>query len=227
MNKTVLTTLTSLVIVTTAASAQAITYVDAVQGASGNTFATGGSLADTSWENGTNGNTTSDTTWTLRSPFANGGTVYQARAGAGNAIPELTTQITGLADGVYDIWAYGWDNSGQSWTLDAGLTSGSLTSYVLDSEGTDAGTQTFASAPLTSEDGGDRVMYGVYLGQSTVVGGSAINVYIDSSATSSGGGEDRSWYDGVGYSAVPEPGSFALIGGLAALAWVACRRRNS
>jgi hypothetical protein len=66
-------------------------------------------------------------------------------------------------------------------------------------------------------------MYGVNLGQETVIGGSAINFFIDQDGTTSGG-TDRTWYDGVGYEVVPEPSSMALLG-LGGLALILRRRR--
>ena len=54
-------------------------------------------------------------------------------------------------------------------------------------------------------------MYGVKLGQTTVSGGSSIEVFVGPGSTTDGSNL-RTWYDGVGYAAVPEPSSLALLG---------------
>ena len=193
----------------------AITYVDAVEGASGNTGVTGQPLSDTSWV-GPDDSGDNNTQWNKRA-FSNGGTIFQGRySGSGTpAFPELNTQITGLSDGLYDVWVFFWDGGGaNTWALGAGLTSGSLTTYSFDGPGDTASpvaasTLTFSgTAPINSE--ADRIMYGVNLGQVTVSGGSDIDVFVDNLI--GGSSNTRHWYDGVGYELVPEPSSLALLG---------------
>jgi len=177
-----------------------ITYFDVVEGPLGNTFATGGSKGDTSWLNPDAAATADEDQWRKRT-FGNGGSIFQAFHN-GNTIPELTTEVTGLADGSYDVWVFFWDgpNSNQ-WTISAGLNPGNLTTYSFDGPGntaapvsTDTLTFTSSSQPLTTED--PRILYGVLLGQTTVSGGSAIQVFIDNNA--GGGSDNRTWFDGVG-----------------------------
>lgn len=80
-----------------------ITYIDITHGASGNTHATGGSPENTAWLDSVNGSSsTNDTQWTLRENLGTNGTIYQSLH-TGNQMPELTTAITGLADGDYDF----------------------------------------------------------------------------------------------------------------------------
>lgn len=213
---------------TVSLSAQTITYVDAVSGGSGNTFATGGSLSDTSWISPSTDISADDDQWKLRTATTNDDTIFQAR---GDNIPELTTQITGLADGTYDLWVFFWDtnSSGNTWGIDAGLTSGSLTTYSFDGAGdtlssVDAGTLTFSGSVLTSNGG--LTLYGVNLGQQTIAGGSALEVFVGHSTGDRS--QDRTWYDGVGYTAVviPEPASYAAIFGAVALAGMIVMRRR-
>jgi hypothetical protein len=220
-----------------------ITYVDAQEGPSGNTFATGGSLGVTSWQTIT-GTGSNQTQWTVRGtgndkvggegPFANGGSVFQADHTIDllgdpvdpDEMPELTTQISGLADGTYDVWVFFWDqvtSGSQNWTISAGLTSGSLTTYqapinlpgqpdvagAVTTGVSDANDLTF-SASVLATDTTNRTMYGINLGEATVSGGSTINVFIDD--LDGGGNSNRTWYDGVGYELVPEPSSLALLG---------------
>lgn len=234
----------------------AITYVDAQEGAAGNTYATGGSLADTSWIDLTLTNTggSDNDDWILRSGGAtatsagfsqhNGSDVIQAVVSSTGGLGEITTEITGLADGTYNVWVFFWEQSTsgtQNWVIDAGLTSGALTAYSApigavggtdSSSAVDAGTLTFTNAPSVAGAetlvGGvgtgtfNQRMFGVNLGQVVVSGGSDINVYVDKLTGLAG--NNRTIYDGVGYELVPEPGSMALLG-LGGLL-LARRRRN-
>ncbi|MEM6505807.1 MAG: PEP-CTERM sorting domain-containing protein [Planctomycetota bacterium] len=231
------TTLAAGMLLGVSAQGAAITYVDALEGASGNTYATGGSLADTSWV-GPNGAGDNETQWNKRTAGGTNGNVFQGRHNlddaGGDQMPELTTEITGLADGLYDVWVFFWDADETSvpnrWSISAGLNSGALTSYSIVGLGDTsspvlASTLTFdASAPLQSD--GDLLLWGVNLGQATVAGGSTIDVFVDNllGNTAFGGSSapsstNRTWYDGVGYALVPEPSSLALLGlgGLLAL----------
>ncbi len=215
-------------------SQAAITYVDALAGSSGNTFATGGSLSNTSWVDlTTNGSGAIEDKWQRRTgtDFGNGSNedVFQAlhEVVTSDDMPELTTTITGLADGTYVIWAFYWDQvaSGtQNWTISAGLTSGSLSTYSsvgqpsvtgATSSGIDTAGLSFDSTVLKIANEGsltaERRMYGVNLGEVTVSGGSGtVDVFVDQLI--GGGSTDRTWYDGVGFEAVPEPSSTLLIG---------------
>jgi hypothetical protein len=202
--KTLLPALAACTAVVAGSANAAITYIDAEEGETGNTYATGGSLADTSWVG------LGDGLW--EDDGAGGSfddTVWQGLAGD----PELTTEITGLSDGTYDVWAFFWTNPNNStWGLKAGLEPGTVESplplYFKDTPG---------AVQMAAEDFEGTVpvdrgslLYGVNLGEVEVSGGSAINVYVDDSE--GGGGAARTWYDGVGYEVVPEPSSLALLG---------------
>jgi hypothetical protein len=116
-------------------TSRVITYVDALEGV--NTFATGGSLETTAWV-GPSASSSNDTQWNKRDTFGNDASIFQAIPdGSAAGIPELTTEITGLADGTYILWAFFWDqveNDTQNWTVAAGLTSGSLITYSAPGE---------------------------------------------------------------------------------------------
>jgi hypothetical protein len=201
-------------------SAGAITYVDAVEGASGNTFKTGSAPSDVSWV-GPDSSSTNNTQWNKRGAASegNGDTLFQGSVTSGNTLPELTTRITGLADGTFTIWAFYWDqvdSTTQNWILSAGLTAGSLATYSSpgnpDVGGstktgvTNAAALTFGN-PVRVQAGWDgtkylRNLFGIKLGEVTVAGGSPVNVYLDNNLT--GGSNNRAWYDGVGYQPVGE-----------------------
>ncbi|MFT6862850.1 MAG: hypothetical protein ACJAVK_001410 [Akkermansiaceae bacterium] len=220
----------------------AITYVDAAEGASGNAFATGGSLAVTNWRDTTSTGGIEDQ-WERRA-FANETTVFQAlhEVVTSDEMPQLTTEITALADGTYTMWAFYWDqvtSSSQNWTLSTGLTSGALASYsspghpaIVGASTTGVSTTGVSSATTLSfttavqtVDTVNREMFGVNLGNVTVSGGSTVNVYVDNLIGN--GSLNRTWYDGVGYelAPVPEPSSLALFG--LAGAGLLLRRRRS
>lgn len=223
--------LLALLIGTGSASFGAITYIDAVEGSSGNTFATGGNLATTDWV-GPDSLTANETEWNKRTiAYTDSDTIFQARH-TEDTIPELTTQITGLSDDTYDVWVFFWgrsDTETETWNIDAGLTSGSLTTYgnnAFETTGvTLASTLSFDVAPDSTSNPGStgEAMYGINIGQVTVSGSSDIDVFIDHTQT---GATNRGWYDGVGYEAVPEPATFALIAGFGCLGLALFRRRT-
>lgn len=222
----------------------AITYIDAQEGI--NTFATGGSLGDQSWiDTTTNGAGIDDDDWMKRfGPGAtnpgwtqhNGGDVIQGTVSTTpSALGEITTEITGLSDGTYNVWVFFWEqvtSDVQDWVIDAGLTSGSTASYSSPAgpvTGSDfatpvnASTLTFSNSPSVVGAGGNQNMFGVNLGTDTVTGGSSIEVYIDK--LFGNGGNNRTIFDGVGYELViPEPSSSLLLA-LGGLALTGRRRR--
>ena len=193
-----------------------ITYVDASEGSSGNTFKTGGTASDTSWV-GPDTASTNNTQWNKRLGVeGNGGNLFQGILST-NTLPEINTRITGLPNGTYAIWAFYWDqviDDAQNWTLSAGLAPGALTTYSSPGEpavpgATTAGVSYAGSLTFTNPvavqagwNGTDylRHLFGINLGQVTVTNGSAVNVYLDHFNTSGAG--RRAWYDGVGYQPV-------------------------
>lgn len=194
-------------------SSGAITYVDAVEGADGNTFVTGLAPGDTSWV-GPDSSATNNLQWNKRSGVeGNGGSLFQGSISK-DILPELTTRITGLSDGTYAIWAFYWDqvvSDSQNWILSAGLTSGALTSYSSPGEPPVAGATTAGvtnaaqldfteTAPAVVSSDSLRNLFGIRLGEVTVSEGSAVKVFLDNSNTA--GSSNRAWYDGVGYQPI-------------------------
>lgn len=198
----------------------AIVYVDATDGAGGNTTLVDG----TQWDPLTaDQGTAGDGVWARRSGFANGATIYQnAASGATDNAHRLKTTVSGLAPGTYDVYAFYWSDS-SNWRMQASLTDnpgGDLPLYIFQPltpgvvqhyTGADAsvGSATLANNPFATNvlvAEGNRRMLQIPLGQVT---GTSFSVYVDDSSIQADQNE-RTWYDGVGYSFVPEPSSLAL-----------------
>jgi hypothetical protein len=219
----------------------AVTYVDAEGGALGNTYATGGSLGVTTWFLNSDSSNEDADQWRFRAAAGRGvgDDVFQARDAGENTIPELTVELTGLADGTYSIYAFFWDDgssANNTQPVDAGLTSGNLTTYGGDStlaNGDAAVVAPLASSltysglnPSTATLFGSWNLHAALLGQAVVTGGSTVNVYIDHSQSVTGltsTAQVRTLFDGVGYELVPEP-SAALLGVFGALTLLVRRR---
>ena len=193
-----------------------ITYVDAQEGT--NTYANGGSLVDQSWLNTANLASADDDQWMKRSggnpgwSEHNGGDVLQAFvSGFPNDVPEIVTEVTGLDDGEYDVWAFFWEqvtSDTQNWVLDTGLSSGALDSYSspVDPVGSsdssspiNAATLDFSNDPAVVGAGGNQNMFGVYLGKVSASEG-RLEVYVDKLFGTGSG--NRTIYDGIGFSKV-------------------------
>lgn len=215
-------------------SAGLITYVDASTG--NTTLAAGGAFTPTTTPaGGVNG----DDNWSVRA-FGNGGGVFTSNdSGAGvNAedAPGLATTITGLSPGLkYNVFGYFWDGSG-NWRLKASLTqappladdpavSFSADGSASSTNASPAAAADFAVSPLLSE--GDRILQQAVLGVATADANGNILVYIDDLADPTVSSTQRTWYDGVGYSLVPEPSAALLAAGLAAGMSLLARRRKS
>jgi len=185
-----------------------ITYVDAVEGASGNTFATGSAPNDTQWIHPSTGFGAVENRWKKR-PFGHGGTVFTSHTVTDGRQRELTTRVTPPSEGLFRVWVFFWDAAGETntWDIAAGLERPltPATVYSFDGLGNrtsrvPASTLTFTNPPpLTAED--DRILYGVYVGLVSVTGDSAITVYIDDLTNGNSG---RTWYDGIGFEFTPD-----------------------
>ncbi len=208
-----------------------ITYVDAVSGDGGNTFATDGSPSKTSWLSGADSSNADESRWVIRKQAeANSGALFQALHDVrdGDDMPELTTRISGLAEGHYTIWAFYWDqlvSDTQNWTLSAGLTSRHLKTYsspgqpkvrgattedVFDASELNFATDVKVMAGQEKKEV-SQLLFGVKLGEVSVLGGdSSVNVFVDNLVGN--GSLNRTWYDGVGYAPVSAPfGSKRII----------------
>lgn len=185
----------------------AIHYVDASTSNTTRVSGTG------SWASGPSsaeaGATATDNLWHWRTGTGNNGDVLAS--GATNTTttenaPTLKTTLGGLADGVYDVFAYFWANPGQDWRLQAGFAANDLSLFRDNGAQQAEGGQFDASDPLvllTAASG--SALYRAYVGRKEVIGGAAIEVFIDDFVTSTTTtGANRTWYDGLGYGLVSD-----------------------
>lgn len=183
-----------------------IQYVDATSGPNGNTRLTNPENASFVFEpSGLNiGNQGNDGQWEQRT-FANGGTIFEAGADTPSDNGQaLTTTVSDLAAGNYQVFAYFWSDTNNNWDLRLGLDPNAMANYnpatsavrslgsLADSNG--FATTGFATPVLVSE--GNRTLFEVSLGERTIEDGGAIKVYVDDIPNAGG----RSWYDGIGLS---------------------------
>jgi hypothetical protein len=202
-----------------------IVYVDATHGLAGNTAAApsaGGGVFNTSGALNNQG-PANDGLWDVRA-FANGATIYQnASTGAVTDNAQRLVTSTSVLPGTYNVFAYFWSDSSNLWRLRAGQTDtvGDLPLYIPGDAnvtqfytGSDAtvfsstlGPDPFVTPVMIAE--GNRRLYQVALGTVT---GSSISVYADDYGALQTSFNERTWYDGIGYELVPEPGSLTLLG---------------
>jgi hypothetical protein len=216
----------------------AITYVDATDGAAGNTAvapsAGGGVFTPSGALN--NQGPASDGLWDVRG-FGNGTTIYQnvgTGANTDNA-QRLVTSVSGLASGTYNVYAYFWSDNSPTWRLRADLVDTSPGDLPLYQPGGAGVTQfytgadatvlsdTLAPNPFTTSvmiAEGNRRFYQATLGQAT---GTGFSVYIDDGPATVF--NERTWYEGIGYELIPEPAGATLLS-IAGIGAAAARRRR-
>jgi hypothetical protein len=204
----------------------AITYVDATSSnTTGSTYITTGNVYnDNLWSIRTVGSANSDVV---------GNTVFEAGPlGAGEDVPVLSTLISGLTPGAtYELYVFfvtfPATDANQLWRIQSGLTAGTLTQYDRDSAGTivlpDGSTTTLvdpSNSPVTVPTNRDYRQ--ATLGTAVADGSGNITIFVDA-GTGTNAANHRTWYDGVGYLAVPEPAASLL--GLVGMTALLRRRR--
>lgn len=217
-------------------AAAAIVYVDATDGALGNTAiapSAGGGVFTPLPAQGPGG----DGLWDVRA-FGNGATIYQnAQSGNVDNAQRLATSVTGLPAATYNVFAYFWSDT-SSWRMGASLTdpAGALPLYQFNpntaglvqhytgADGTvlssSLGPNPFTTAVTIAE--GNRRLLQIPLGTVT---GTSFTAYIDDDPAQPDQNA-RTWYDGVGYEVVPEPMSGVLLALCVPFGAMARRRRR-
>jgi len=180
-----------------------ITYVDAIAGAGGNTRSSASTQDDVSWLNGIGTSAIADNVWTNRPDFGTGDNLFQSiQSGAGDA-PELTTTITGIPDGEYQIYVfYAQRGGGVNWQVDAAIEGDELVTY--DESGNNgsvlASTLTYATETPDLQPNAAIALRAAVIGRVTITNGNGtVNVIIDNTAV---GDANRAWYDGVGFQEI-------------------------
>lgn len=192
-----------------------VTYVDATEA---NTAAVSGGVWNDGSPTGTQGAT--DNRWHLRTGFGNGAGVWTTDELASENAPALVTTITGVAQGKYDVFAFIWSNVNEQWEVQAGLDSGSL--MLVDRLGLEGAVlEELTGAMKVTDSGATLALYRVYLGRQDVGSDGLLRVFIDDGTGSVG---SRTWFDGIGYAAVPEPGVMGVCGLVGVLALMKRRR---
>lgn len=153
---------------------------------------------------------TGPTSWTARTTFGNGGTVYQADGtDATTNAPVLRTTVTGLTPNTpYVVHVNYWDADNTTWRIQAGGTPSGLVLFDSPADavaGATDGTPTSAltyvgTQPMVTE--GNRIMYGGNLGSIMTDSSGNLVLYVDDFPTT---GDDRSWYDGLSYTSTLIP----------------------
>jgi hypothetical protein len=223
--------------------AAAITYVDATDGAAGNTALAAGGVWTAAAVRDTDGH------WAKRTGLANGSTVFESNgnpsAAPGEDAERLVTTISGLTPGQgYNLYAFFWspNDNAQQWPFRAGATNsgGDLPSWsrAYNDAVNNAGgvvlasnfpvvtdlvapfpaptAADFSGTPLLSES--NRFLWIANVGTGIADGSGQAKVYVDDYVLSGAAPPDgnnttnhRTWFDGVGYSQVPEPASIAIL----------------
>jgi hypothetical protein len=178
---------------------ETVGLVDYVDADTGNTTRTNGSPIGATEPSGSAG--ADDDNWHWRTGFGNDDSVLTSNELGSENAPRLRTTLDGLADGLYDIFAYFWSDNDEDWRLTAGLDENNLINFrMFGSQHAEA--DQFLAIDTVSANENDLLLYRAYLGRVDVAGGADVEVFIDDWPTSSA--NYRTWYDGVGYALVTE-----------------------
>ena len=200
-----------------------IVYVDA--DTANSTLETSGALSlGVNYTASTGAGLGTDDLWHERTlASVNGGSAWTAQAGGAETPERLVTQITLPEAGTYNIFGYQWINSAGTGGWDCGFQLGSGSNVAYDKNNTTdiAGTSGhFTTAVLVGS--GDHLMEASLGTWNTATDGLTVTVYADGGFVTAGS-DNRTWYDGVGYEAIPEPATLGLIA-LSAFGVVVSRR---
>jgi hypothetical protein len=162
--------------------------------------------------------------WGYRTYAAtNGGAVWSSDATNGDeTTAPLITTITIANAGTYDLYGhfYGY----LYW--DSGFSVGSDGPYAYFTKDSAGAVKALASDFEGSVTVGTTIpLYSAYLGTvTTTTANEQVAVYIQG-LPSGGVADNRTWYDGIGYAAVPEPATISILGMMSVVALL--RRRKA
>jgi hypothetical protein len=224
----------SLTLVCAATTSQAaVTYIDAT---TSNTTLDGTELV--LGENYTSSALAGDSTddlWHLRTSIdTNGGDAWTINSTTVTKEDpdQLVTTFTLTEAGQYEIFGYFWvgANGTADWEVEFELGNAAGTAVTYTAANSTAITDLTDAATYFTDNSvvydASYDMFEASLGiWDTEVDGYTVTIYIDN-GTGATGVDRRTRYDGVGYSVVPEPATYALLGGLCALSFVAVQRRH-
>ncbi|MBN2063350.1 MAG: PEP-CTERM sorting domain-containing protein [Sedimentisphaerales bacterium] len=152
------------------------------------------------------------TNWTLRTSYANSGTIYQSPTVSGDESGALIkTIVTGLVSGqAYDVSVNYWNAGGQFWCVSAGLSENDM-KYFADNATSSASNLSVSTKTGLTES--DRYELAGYIGEAIANANGEIVVFIDDTKpTGHQTYNHRAWYDGVTVTAVPEPVTMSMLG---------------
>lgn len=206
-----------LMFVLAALPAKAVIYVDAEGGVSGNTARASDGDADAWWTSAT----APDGLWGRRAfgydqdGVLNGATkdIFES-SGTGSGREDsvaIVTTVSGLTAGqFYQVDVVYWSSNSQNWCIRAGFSQDAMVLFDrLGDAGAVAGTR------IGDIQDGDRWVFTGTIGTIAADGNGQIRVYLDDkpSDASQGGWYDRTWYDGLFVTEVPEPATLILLAG--------------
>jgi len=140
-------------------------------------------------------------------PTGGTGTVYESTGNVSPSddVPRIVTTVSGLPAATYDVYAYFWsDQNSSPWRIRAGLTDDANPLPLYIGGSAPSGTPTPVNI---ATDSNGRILWQVLVGQQT---GTSLSVFVEDGPATTG--NERTWYDGIGYEAIPEPTSVALLG---------------
>jgi hypothetical protein len=144
-------------------------------------------------------NGATDDNWHLHSGYGDaGGALVSSDAAPENA-PMLRTSVAGVAEGLWDVFAFFWSRPGEDWRIKAGFSASDMLVFRRHSS-QQAETNAFiASVQCVVED---VALYRAYVGRMQLAAGSTITVFVDDFDGSTSSGAQRTAYHGIGVAPV-------------------------
>jgi len=132
--------------------------------------------------------------WKTREDLGNGGRVLECNPQTGDEPPSLTTTVTGLEAGTYDVFAFFWSPTSEDWRVRAGFAQDHTLVFRRRTCQRAVPGQ-FANTVDTGKS--ELGLYRAYVGRRTVQAGKSIAVVVQGVV-----GKERTAFDGVGVARV-------------------------